>query len=87
MWDNVKLFVHVQADNIGCSSFIHHTVTHVIEGYQICQVQFAYVEAILRVINHLLFHMLSHSSQEDLCHDLPGPRGKSGRLIAFYLWP
>lgn len=59
----------VQADDIGCS-LSTNTVTRVIEGYHICQAQFAHVEVILPVTNHLLlFHVLSHSSQEDLSHD------------------
>jgi len=51
--DSVKCFAQLQADDVSCSSLIHQHCNPVVEGHQICQVQFALSKAMLAVIMFL----------------------------------
>ena len=70
----------VQVDDLSRSSLIHQRCNSVAEGHQICQARFALSEPMLAVTNHLIFHVASHSFQEDLLHDLAGHRGETDCL-------
>lgn len=56
--DIVKCFAQVQVDGICCSFLIHHCSNFIIEGYQICQTQFAFNEAVLAVTNYLIIKVV-----------------------------
>ena len=75
---SVKWFGQIQVDAISCSSLILWLCNPSVEGHHIFQAQFALSEAMLAVINQLLiFHVLSHSFQEDLLHDLARHRDET----------